>query len=421
MNAFLRIPHMAWYGDTPMDLTFPESWQVQVLNMYGKDTPPLTPQGLQNALKHPIGSPRIRDLAKGKKEAAVVFDDITRPTRVDQIAPYVLEELHSAGIPDDHIRFVAALGAHGAHSLTDFRKKLGDAILSRFPIFNHNPYEGCEYVGETSRGTPVEINAEFMKCDVKIGIGLIVPHVSYGYGGGGKIVLPGLASMNSMWHNHYKVGGRSAPTPDHPLGKLNPHVGLAQYEGNVLRLDMEEAVRMAGLDFKIDAIVNTRRQTVALFAGDPIAAHKEGVGYAQRHYATPRKGDADLVIVNAFSKASEGHVAMVGCAPLLKEPGGDMVCIIGAPGGQIPHYLLRSGGKFIGGRLWGRKERFPPRVNRLFVVSEHPDWAGWEWFGPVDRIHWHKTWPETCEALAPDHGDGTRVTVIPDGTIQYFV
>ncbi|MFO7984234.1 MAG: lactate racemase domain-containing protein [Desulfatiglandaceae bacterium] len=191
MTIQVKVPHLAWYGDTDMDLTFPDPWHVQVLNMNGRKAVPLTPQAFEAAFEHPIGAPRIRDLAKGKRDVAIVFDDITRPTRVDQIAGYVLEELQKAGIPDGHIRFIVALGAHGAHSLIDFRKKLGHDILARFPVFNHNPYECCQYLGKTSRGTPVEINAEFMKCDMKIGIGLIVPHVSYGYGGGGKIVLPG--------------------------------------------------------------------------------------------------------------------------------------------------------------------------------------------------------------------------------------
>lgn len=421
MTRRITLPHMAWYGDTEMEVMFPDSWEVQVLDMNGKDRIPLTRETLEAAFETPIGTPRIRELAKGKNEVVIAFDDITRPTKVAPIAACVLSELKAAGIPDDHIRFIAALGAHGAHALSDFRKKLGEDILNRFPVFNHNPYECCEYLGRTSRGTPVEINAEFMKCDLKIGIGLIVPHVSYGYGGGGKIVLPGLASIDSMWHNHYKVGGRSAPTRDHPLGRLNPDVGLAKYHNNVLRLDMEEATRMSGLDIKIDAIVNYRRDTVALFVGDPIAAHRQGVGYARRHYATPRGEAADIVLVNAFSKANEGHVAIIGCAPLLKEAGGDMVCLIGAPAGQIPHYLLRSGGKFVGGRLWGKKECFPPRVKRLFLVSEHPDWAGWEWFGPVDQIHWHKTWQQTCAVLAREHGAGVRIAVVPDGTIQYFV
>jgi len=421
MTIHVNLPHMAWYGDSDIALLFPSDWDVRVCHMEGKDAPPLTHKGFQAAFDRPIGSSRLRDLARGKQEVVIAFDDLSRPTRVGQIAEYALSELNAAGIVDDQIRFIVALGAHGAHSLEDFRKKLGEDILSRFPVYNHNPYECCDYLGKTSRGTPVEINSEFMRCDLKIGIGAIVPHVSYGYGGGGKIVLPGLASIESMWHNHYKVGGRSAPTKDHPLGRLDPTVGLAKTEGNVLRLDMEEATRMSGLDIKIDAVVNYRRETVALFVGDPLAAHEAGVQYAKAHYATPAEKDADLVIANVYSKANEGHVAIILCAKLLKKSGGDMVAVIGAPAGQIPHYLLRSGGKFFGGRLWGKKDRFPPGVNRLFLISEYPDLAGWEWFGPVDRIHWHRSWGKTLGALHRTHGPGTRVSVVPDGTIQYFV
>ncbi|MDZ7697851.1 MAG: lactate racemase domain-containing protein [Deltaproteobacteria bacterium] len=421
MKTSVKLPYMAWYGDAELELAFPDQWQVEVCHMAGKDVPPLTAEGFEEAFERPIDSLRIRDLARGRREVVIAFDDMSRPTRVGPIAAFVLEELDAAGVSDDRIRFIVALGAHGAHSLEDFRNKLGEDILRRFPVFNHNPYECCTSLGETSRGTPVEINAEFMKCDLKIGIGLIVPHVSYGYGGGGKIVLPGLASIKSMWHNHYMVGGRSAPTRAHPLGKLNPTVGLAKYEGNVLRLDMEEATRMAGLDIKIDAVVNAHRETVALFVGDPMTAHEAGVQYAKTHYATPARKDADVVIANVYSKANEGHVAIIPCAELLKPTGGDMVAVLGAPGGQIPHYLLRSGGKFVGGRLWGKKTAFPPGVHRLFLLSEHPDLAGWEWFGPVDQIQWSTSWEQTLEGLQKTHGDGTQVAVVPDGTIQYFV
>lgn len=417
----VRIPYMVWFGDTEMELAFPETWDVRVCYMKGKNAPPLTDEGFRRAFENPIGVECIRHLAKGKKEVTIAFDDMSRPTKIGQIAHYVLEELREAGIPDSAIRFIVALGAHGAHSLIDFRKKLGDEILSRFPIYNHNPYESCKRLGKTSQGTPVEINAEFMQCDLKIGIGAIIPHVSYGFGGGGKILLPGLASMDSMWHNHYKVGGRSAPTKEHPWGKLNPTVGLGKYEGNVMRLDMEEATRMARLDIKIDAIVNYRRDTVALFVGDPIKEHAEGVELAKEHYWTEGVQDMDIVITNSYAKANEGHIASILGARMLKREGGDLVSIVGAAAGQIPHYLVRSGGKFVGGRIWGRKDNFPPKVTRFFLISEYPDLAGWEWFGPVEQIIWVKRWQEALIALQKAHGSGTKVAVIPDGTIQYFL
>lgn len=421
-NQKISVPYMPWFDERDLELSFPDNWDVRVCHMRGKDQPPLDDEGFRKAFENPINSEKISTLAKGRKEVCIVFDDMTRPTKVHEIAHYVLEELKRGDVKDSSIRFIVSLGAHGAHSLIDFRKKLGDDILRRFPVFNHNPYECCRNLGKTSRGTPVEINAEFLMCDLKIAIGSIAPHVSYGFGGGGKIIMPGLASMDAIWHNHNKVGGRGAPDKDHPLGKLNPTVGLGKYEGNVMRLDMEEATRMAGLDIKVDAIVNYRRDTVALFVGDPIAEHAEGVRFARDHYMTEKAENMDIAIVNAFSKANEGHIAtFLGSRMLKKEgEGGDLVCIISAPGGQIPHYLLRSGGKFVGGRIWGRKDHFPPGVKRFYLVCEHPDWAGWEWFGPRDQITWVPNWSEVLTLLRKTHGAGTKVAVLPDATIQYF-
>ena len=89
----------------------------------------------------------------------------------------------------------------------DQEKKLGKKTANRFPVFNHHPYENLVDMGMTSRGTPVMINRHFAEADVKIGVGFITPHPTAGFGGGGKIVIPGLASMETIFKNHT----RSAP------------------------------------------------------------------------------------------------------------------------------------------------------------------------------------------------------------------
>ena len=236
---------------------------------------------MEKAFLNPIGSKPISELAKGKKEVVILFDDLARPTPVFEIVPFVLRELEKAGISDQQIRFIAALGAHGAHTANDFRKKLGEEVLDRFPVYNHHPFDFCTYLGKTSRGTPVSINKEVMACDLKIGIGSIVPHAFSGFGGGGKILLPGVAHIDSIAYNHG------------PLVKNHPgSVGLGKIEGNVPRLDIEEATRMAGLDVKIDALVNLRGEITGLFVGDPILEHREGTRLAKEIYATtPARGN----------------------------------------------------------------------------------------------------------------------------------
>jgi nickel-dependent lactate racemase len=174
--SLVRLPQLAWYGTKELELTLPDSWQVEVYNMAGFDRPAMKPDEIKDAIANLIGSPPIRELARGKNEVVIIFDDMTRVTRVAELVPLVLEELAEAGIPDKRIQFICATGAHMALDRLSFIKKLGEATLARFPVYNHNPFDNCTYVGTTSYGTDVYLNAEVMKCDFKIGIGSIVPH-----------------------------------------------------------------------------------------------------------------------------------------------------------------------------------------------------------------------------------------------------
>ena len=187
----VKVPQLAWYGTKELELPLPDSWQVEVCNMAGYNRPAMKPDQIKASISNPIGMPPIRELAKGKKEVVIIFDDMTRVTRVAEIVPFVLEELAEAGIPDDRIRFIIALGAHGAVNRLDFVKKLGEETVARFTVYNHDAFVNSTYVGTTTNcGTKVYVNEEVMKCDLKIAIGSVVPHPMGGFGGGGKIILP---------------------------------------------------------------------------------------------------------------------------------------------------------------------------------------------------------------------------------------
>jgi nickel-dependent lactate racemase len=83
----------------------------------------------------------------------IIFDDIQRVTRVSKIVPFVLEELAEAGISDNAIRFICANGCHAAMDRSDMAKKLGEDVLRRFPVYNHNAFGNCVDAGVTSPGT----------------------------------------------------------------------------------------------------------------------------------------------------------------------------------------------------------------------------------------------------------------------------
>jgi len=400
------VPVLAWYGDENLELEFPESWDVTVCKMHGHYATPLNEDGIRKAFANPISTKTIKELARGKKEVAILFDDMTRPTPSAVLIPYILEELAVAGIPDDNIRFIAAIGAHGAMNRIDFRKKLGDEVVGRFLVYNHNPYENCTPLGTTCQGTPVSINSEFMSCDLKIGIGSIVPH-PFGFGGGCKIILPGIASIDTIDANHSRL-------------RLSPTVGMAKYEGNVLMQDIEEAGRMAGLDVKVDGILNLKRELTALFVGDPIEEFAEGVKLAKEHYATDIISEVDIVIANCYFKANEMTLAPPVASPLLSQKGGDMVLIVITPEGQITHYFYRSFGKNFGGRCWAPSTRLPMNTKRLIVMAPYADRTGGDWIGPYNLISWARTWAEVTEKLKDTYGTKAKVAVIPDATLQYF-
>jgi lactate racemase len=403
----VQLPQMAWYGDTPIDIDFPGTWDVHVCHAQGHNAQALDAAGIRHALAHPIGTGTIREMARGKREVVILFDDLTRATPTHMLLPYVLEELAHAGITDDRIRLVAAIGAHGAMNGVCLRKKLGEEPMERFLVYNHNPYEFCTPLGSTSHGVPVVVNSEVMRCDLKIGIGSIVPHPLAGFGGGGKMILPGVSSVETISVNHNKLG-------------ISPTVDVGRYEGNVARADIDEAARMAGLDIKVDAILNLRREVTALYVGDVVDEHREGVKLARTHYAAEFVPDCDIVIANCYFKANEVTLAPRVAYPFLKSSGGDMIFIAFTPEGQITHYLGRTFGGNIGGRTWFERATLPPNTRRLTILSPYPDKVGADWTGPYDKVGRARTWSEVRTMLEHTYGNRAKVAVIPDATSQYF-
>ncbi|MHC4446162.1 MAG: lactate racemase domain-containing protein, partial [Planctomycetota bacterium] len=412
-NTVVKVPQLAWWGDIEAELSFPDHWEVTVQHMNGHETPKLSPEGFRKAFAHPIACKPIRDLARGKKNVIILFDDMSRPTKVSEIVPFVLEELEMAGVDEGNIQFICALGTHGPLTAYDFAKKLGEDIIARFNVYNHNIYENCTHIGTTSRGTPVSLNTEFVNADFKIGIGALIPHINVGFSGGGKIVLPGIASIESIAYNHGPVRNCSRETG------INANTGLGQYEDNAQLLDTEEACKMSGLDVKIDAIVNLKRDTTALFVGEPIAQFYEGIKLAKKHYHGASPVTPDVVVANCNGKVNETVIGTMVAQSLLPDSGGTLVMITNNPGGEVCHYLRRRFGNHIAGRLW-KAPSLSPKIKKFILLMPFMNKASLDWFAPPESITWTKKWEDVIEILETDYPEGAKAAVIPDATIQYF-
>jgi len=363
----------------------------------------MKPSEIKAAIASPIGTPPIRELAKGKKEVVIIFDDMTRITRVAEIVPFVLEELAEAGIPDSRIRFIAAIGCHGAMDRVDFAKKLGEDTLARFPVYNHNPFFNCTYVGTTSYGTKVYVNAEVMKCDLKIAIGSIVPHPMSGFGGGGKIILPGVTSIETTEDNH----------------KNQPYTKMGSIDDNPMRSDIEEAATLSGLDVKIDCMVNPWGETVAIFGGALKPAFEAALREAKSHYITPKTKGEEIIISNTFAKANEG--IMIGLdTPLhaITPQDTDIVLIANAPDGQVTHYLVGYFGKTTTGNL-KLLIQLPQYIKHVIIYSEYSDVAARAYIEESDKVLYMKNWNDVLQTLQGLHGANAKVAVYPNAEIQY--
>lgn len=399
----ITLKHGLWNEDRGLSFQVPDRWDTTVLPMEGDKNRVLGKDSLKSAMAP------LEPMLKGKKEICILFDDLSRPTKAYKILPFLLELFEAHGIRDEQVRFICALGTHGPLDNVAFRKKLGPEVVEGFPVFNHNPFENCAFVGKTRLGTPLMVNKEYLSCDLRIGIGAFVPHSFCGFGGGYKIVMPAVSHIDTIEYHHGTL--------------LKNHwetcYSIGKYIDNPLLEDIKECGRMARLDAKIDVLINTDAEIVDIFAGNPDDLYLYMTEKASVHYSTKAPGKADIVFANTYSKASESIIALSLAEMLLKDTGGHIVLLCDVPEGQVIHYLLGRFGKHTRGRLsFGEREK-DGRVKKIFVYSQYRDRANEWWFGKSEDTSWHKDLNEIIHILedAYQHKN-PDVFVLPDATIQ---
>lgn len=403
MSEPIRIPWGAWFGDEELELTFPATWEARLFPP--RDAPPLSEAALRQAFEQPHGTPPLRELARGRRDAVIVVDDLSRPTPAWRLMPIILEELAAGGIGDERVRVIVGVAGHRPLMRQDLVKKLGQEMVDLLEVRNHNPFENLAYLGKTSYGTPVYLNRDFVVADLKLCLGSINPHGGPGFGGGAKLVLPGVAGIESLYQNHRGDNGLKG--------------GLNNVEENHLRADMEEVARMARLDAIVNVVVNSRREIAGLFVGDAVEAHRAGVALARQVFATPVPIGWDVGIFNAYPKDNE--FVQAGMAfniwssakqPIVHERGTVVLCTASSEG--FGFHALHGPGMRLP-NTGNMAARFAPREMLLFAPGiNRRD------LSPATReaVTLCRRWEEVTATLARRHGPGTRAAVFPCGAIQ---
>jgi nickel-dependent lactate racemase len=239
---------------------------------------------LRAALERPVGSPRLRDLARPGQRIAIIASDLTRPCPSALLLPPVLEELRAAGVADADIVIIAALGLHRPMTEAELREMAGPAVFERYRVINHDPADTVR-LGVTARGTPAEIFRPAVAADLRVCLGNLEFHYFAGYSGGAKAILPGCASRAAVNANHAMM--------------VQPEAAAGRLAGNPVRADLEEGAALAGPAFMLNVLIGAEHQIVAAVAGDLTAAHRRGCEWVAQRGMLPVARLADIVLVSA--------------------------------------------------------------------------------------------------------------------------
>lgn len=284
---------------------------------------------VEAAMANPIGSPRLSQLAAGKKTCTVIISDHTRPVPSRDILPPMLRALRE-GNPGIQITLLVATGFHRLTTKAELAAKLGEEIASSETIRVHDAFDPDSNVqiGILPSGAPLVIDRAAVETDLLVSEGFIEPHFFAGFSGGRKSVLPGVCDKATVLGNH--------------CGKFiaSPYARTGVLEGNPLHADMVAAAEMAKLAFIVNVVIDEEKKTVAAFAGDFRQAHEAGTAFL-RQYCEVEAIPGDIVVTSnggapldqniyqsvkgltaAEASAKEGAV-LIMCAELADGTGGE--------------------------------------------------------------------------------------------------
>ncbi len=343
-------PVQLTWGARRLALELPPTWDLR-----GIFTPaPSAPvddvgAAVRSALRSPIGARPLADLAKPGARVAVVIDDDSRPTPVAEMLPTVLSELEEGGVGPEAVTVVTALGLHRAMTPEEVRARVGADVFDTVAFENHDCDDPARLVelGRTARGTRVLLNRTVAEADLVVCVGCIEPHVIAGFGGGAKMIVPGVAGRETIGHNH-----ALHCTPETFDGVGRP------CDASPMRLDLEEAAsRLRPPLFIVDAVLNGDLDVVRIVAGDPVAAHRDGVRTSRSIFAVPFAGAVDVVLTTSHPMDQDLRQGLKSLANTIRavRRGGVLIALLRAEEGVGVVGLAR------------RKRSLPPRVLRLLA------------------------------------------------------
>ena len=274
MQRTIPIP----YYTSTLDLHVEEENLKAVLTakMHGFHAEKSQEQLVLDALEHPVGSPRLRTLAEGKRNIVIVTSDHTRAVPSKITLPLLLKEIRS-GNPDADITILIATGLHRPTTEEEQRRMFGDAIVDHEKIAINNAFDPKQFVELCilPSGAVFQVNRLAAACDLLVTEGFVEPHFFAGFSGGRKSILPGICSERTVNENHsYKAVS-------------HPRSNSGMLKDNPIHADMLCAAKAVNVQFIFNVALDGEKKIVAAWAGDLEKAHEAGVAFIRQWSQCP--------------------------------------------------------------------------------------------------------------------------------------
>jgi nickel-dependent lactate racemase len=330
------------YGRSGLVIELPDDAPVTVIEPEFVPGLPDEQAAIRDALRSPLGTPPLQELVQPDDTVAVVFSDLTRPMPNDRALPPLLDELALAGVPDQQVVLINGLGTHRPQTEGELRRMLGDELVDRYRIVQHDAWDGENLIQvATNRAErPVRINRTYVEASVRILTGFIEPHFFAGFSGGPKAVLPAIADAESIADNH---GAAMI---------AEPGATWTVTDGNPLWEEMLAVARSTEPDFLLNVTLNQERQITGVFAGELVEAHRAGAAFVRQRAVQPVPEAFDIVIASNSGYPLDLNlyqaVKGMSAASLIVKPAGDIVvaaeCWDGIPDhGEYKRLLWEAG------------------------------------------------------------------------------
>lgn len=277
------------YGKEYIKVNVPDHTGI----LSGKEIkPPVEPvREIYRSLNEPIGSAPLRQLARGRKSAAIVVSDNTRPVPYKEpngILEPIIETLKQSGVSD--IKIIVACGTHRPMTKSELRDMLGNcAFREGIEIINHQATDESmlRLIGRTQRSGDVTVNRYYLDAKLKIATGLVEPHFMAGFSGGRKAICPGIC-------------GQSVTYSLHSASILNEEgTKSLALEGNSCHEEALRIAKMAGVDFIVNVTIDRHKRMTGVFCGDLEKAHLAAVEHLRSFASAELSKLYDIVVTQA--------------------------------------------------------------------------------------------------------------------------